>query len=245
MRDSGQCTWCTARMTKMNTILHGENQTALRNHLNEVRNSFESEVLTVDGKTISPEGLIQSLQLNSLFADEKKLVIVENLSANKALIERLPQQIGTADVILVEEKETSKTQISALEKIFGKLNVQDFKIDPVVFKFLDSLSPNASKKTFLLWQEYKKSDAPEVVLIMLARQFRLLLLSKFPDAQVSPDWARLSDWQRQKLIAQGRQFETERLKEIFSRLSEIDYQSKTGQLALPLADSIELVLLTL
>lgn len=229
----------------MPSLLYGDNQTALRNHLNAVKSNFSGEVLTIDAPTALPEKVIQSLESSSLFSSEAKLVIIEGLLANKTLLETLPQLSTNSEIILVEEKLPTKTQLASLTKVIPNLTPLEFKLDQIVFKFFDALEPGAQKKFLPLWHSYKSQEAAEVVLVMLSRQFRLLLLAKQSDAQLSPDWSRLSPWQQQKLSRQSSSFSEAKLKALLSQLSQIDYDTKTSQSSLNLGDSLELLLLNL
>ena len=225
----------------MTTLLHGQNQVALKRRLSQIEGDFVGEIISLDGKTISEELLIQNLNSNSLFK-VKKLIIIENLSTNSHILKKLTTD---AEIILVEDKKLSPTQIKTISQPFLKIHEEEFKTDPIVFKFLDSLEPGNSTKTFKFWEDYKDSEVPEVILVMLARQIRLLLLAKTSDPETSPEWSRLSPWQQQKLTSQAEKFPLSKLKEHFSRLCNLDHKSKTGQLTLDLNSSLELFLLAL
>lgn len=227
----------------MNTLLHGENASAARTRLLELKDQFSGEILTLNSKDLTEEMLTQSLESNSLFAQEK-LVIIENLASNKSIKKPL-QASNATSIILFEEKPLTSSQTTNLQKLLPNLKAEEFKIDPVVFKFLDALAPQSQKGFLPFWQKYRRAEVPEIILVMLARQFRLLILSKSDGAELNSEWQRLSTWQKQKLSSQANKFTLESLKTNFSALAELDYKSKTGQLPTDLVSSLELFLLSL
>lgn len=135
-----------------------------------------------------------------------------------------------------KDHKLSATQIKELEKKYGQLAVEEFKTDPVVFKFLDSLRPGNEKVFMPLWSQYLKNEQPEVAFVMLVRQFRLMLDWQNPDLQ---------PWQKNKIRNQADSFGAENLKSLYKKLLEIDYQIKSGQSAVDLQTSLELLLVSI
>ena len=62
-----------------------------------------------------------------------------------------------------------------------------------------------------------------MVIIMLARQIRLMIQTFDKAAKIPP-------WQKAKLTASAQNFGLNRLNELHHQLAEIDYNNKTGQL---------------
>ena len=138
--------------------------------------------------------------------------------------------------VLWQDKKLSVTQIKELEKKYGQISVEEFKINPAVFKFLDSLQPGSQKIFLPLWVDTLKNDSPEVAFVMLVRQFRLMLDPQSPD---------LAAWQQSKIKVQANLFGPEKLKNCYKKLLDIDFQTKTGQSIIDLHTSLELFLLSL
>lgn len=130
------------------------------------------------------------------------------------------------------DKKMSATQIKELQKKFPDLTIEEFKINPVVFKFLDNLRPGNQSVFMPFWQEFLKQDPPEVAFVMIVRQFRLML-----------DPRELQPWQIGKIAAQAKLFKS--ISEIYKKLLEIDYHIKTGQSVVDLRTALELLLLSL
>ena len=123
--------------------------------------------------------------------------------------------------------------------------MEEFKLDPVVFKFLESNAPTNQKNLLPLWQKYRSSEEPEIIVTMLARQIRLLLLVKSQAPTGPEDFLRLSPWQKSRLSSQSQHFTLTSLLELHHQLLNLDYQNKTGTSLLSLPDSLELLLLRL
>lgn len=184
----------------MTILLHGDNITASRNRLAELKAA--GEIIELTPTDDSP-------QVTSLFAKE-------------------------AQVVIWVDKKLSTTQIKDLEKKFPNLKVEEFKLDPVVFKFLNALAPGRQAVFLPLWQRYLTTEVPEVAFIMLVRQFRLMLNPADPD---------LLPWQKKSTAAQAKAFGS--LGKIYKQLLDIDYQTKTGLAAVDLRTRLDLFLLKL
>lgn len=138
--------------------------------------------------------------------------------------------------VLWFDKKLSVAQIKDFESKFGKLSVEEFKVSPIVFKFLDSLAPGNQKNFMPLWQAYLRTQPAEVAFVMLVRQFRLLLNLADPDVQ---------PWQKGKLASQAKLFAPSQLKTIYQKLLLVDYQNKTGSGIASLSTALELLLLSI
>lgn len=132
--------------------------------------------------------------------------------------------------IIWQDKKLSATKIKELEKLYPGLIAEEFKVNPVVFRFLDALKPGNQVAFLPLWREYLKNDPPEVAFVMIIRQFRLML---------NP--ADLAPWQAAKIRTQARNFPE--ISKIYKQLLEIDYRGKTSQM--DLQTSLELFMLGL
>lgn len=142
--------------------------------------------------------------------------------------------------VLWFDKKLSTTQIKSFQNDIPDLKIEEFKTNPVVFRFLESLQPAGQKKFLPLAQEYLKTDPPEVVSTMLARQFRLMLLAKLDQNSDN-----LAMWQLSRLKHQAALFSFDQLKNSLQKLLEIDFQQKSGQTSASFHTSLDLFLLSL
>lgn len=201
----------------MITLLHGENVTASRKRLSEIKDNFDGEVVYAD--------LNSSLESSSLFFS-KRLLILENVLGVK-----LPE-IDNDNLVFWEGKKLSATQITSFLKKYPKANVEEFKIDPVVFKFVESIGPGNQKVMMPLWKKYMATEEPEIAMTMIVRQIKLMLVNE-----------NMAPWQKERLARQASLFGEERLKKMLGELLEIDYKNKSGQSTVGLADLLEVWLL--
>lgn len=219
----------------MTVLIHGENINLSQNKLIELKSNFQGVVQAFPAKELTPVLLRENLASQTLFS-EKKLLVIENPTENKNLFDDL-QLSSDVDLILYQDDKLTQAQVLSLQKKLLGLKVEEFKIDPVVFKFLESLSPKNQKVMIPLWKEYIKSEQPEIALVMLARQIRLLL--------GDDDFEKLAPWQKQRITDQRKKFTEEELISFHSKLLDADYKTKTGQTLLDLRTSLELLLLSL
>lgn len=228
----------------MITLLHGENLVASRARFQALQDAADGTVISIDLATSTGSDPLAALQTTGLFS-EKQFAAIENAVVSKSVEKLAPYNLADSDAVFWEGKQLTSTQIAGFQKIFPNTTVLEFKIDPVVFKFVDSLRPGNNQEMVDLFRRYQKTDPPEVIFTMLVRQFRLLILSSTNEKTGPDEWLRLS-WQKTKLASQAKAFPGNLLLRKYQELSNIDYRSKTGQLPEgSLASALELFLLTL
>lgn len=226
----------------MITLLHGDNVSASRARYQLLQDEADGTVVTIDLNSPAGSDPLASLQTTGLFSD-KQLIAIENALSTKNL-EKLAKYDLT-DAVFWEGKKLTPTQITAFEKLFPKASILEFKVDPVVFKFVESLRPKNQTEMLPLYHQYLKTDVPEVIFTMTVRQFRLLILASTNESTGPDDWLRLS-WQKSKLATQAKAFSPQLLRKSYLTLSDIDYRTKTGLLIEgSLERALELFLLTL
>ena len=228
----------------MITILHGEDIIKSRLQLNLIKKEYkEAEILILDGKKINLTDLLQALESNSLITKEK-LIILENLSQNKKLIEILDYlkiNQPSADLVIWESKELTKTYL----KIFHQAEVFIFKPEATLFKFLDSIKPKNSQEILSLLQRCIRLEEPEIIFYMLTRRLRMLLLFRDGVTEGMDEIDHLVPWQKGKLMVQAKLFFLDHLLDLYRQLLEIDYQQKTGHNNFNLKKSLELFLINI
>lgn len=114
---------------------------------------------------------------------------------------------------------------AVIKKLLPKTTTyEEFKLKKELFEFLEMLAPG--RGGFLLKQFHKiiETDAPELVLAMLARQLRDLAWIK-----MDPKSMNIPDWKKRRLQNQAAKFGLEKLQQLVSDVSEADIKSKSGQ----------------
>lgn len=214
----------------MFVIIHGEDRVTSRQELSRLVQA-SSDIVTLDGNKITLEAIIQNIESASLFGTSARLTIIENLHRLKSktdlkeIITYLSVQKATdISLILWENQELTKAQL----KKFPTAQVINKKISPSIFALTDAISPETStQKRISLCDNALKENAPEMILVMLARHLRLMITTFDTHAFWPPNMT----WQKTKLTRIATQFGLERLISLHHQLALIDTQSKTGTLA--------------
>ena len=228
-------------------IVHGNNLVASRNLLSQQKIAAGKkgwEIITLEGKKVELPELKQSLESGSLFA-VNRLVIIENLFSStiskrkEDLLDYLKLTDLKAELVIWEGKQIDGR---ALKSFANKAKIQNLSLPAVIFKFLDSFWPANNKITLSFWEESLRTEPVELVFYLLARRLHDLIVTKDLGKIGLSGFA---PWQQGKLFYQANKFTLEKLLEFYQRLLEIDWRQKSGQAALPLKSTLELLILDL
>lgn len=223
-------------------VIHGDNNVASRKQLEFLVESARKkgqEVIKVDG-TIILDDLSVQVRSSGLFSESKLVVVEDFFSDKRAINDGFKSILGRleGDVVFWEGREIAGKKLTDLKKISKDISI--FKVQREVFKFLDNLSPGNSKATIkLLRAVLAKGDSPEFLLFMIARQVRLLLWAK-----LDPQGMVLAPWQKAKILNQASTWSVKGLRDFHLNLIQLDRGNKESRLAVDLAGSLELLLLS-
>lgn len=227
----------------MNFLLHGENILASRRVLVEKINLYRlqgKEIIRLDSKNSNFTEIKQACESNSLFGQEK-IVVIENFyslpkSKTKNEIIDYFRNLSSASLLIFWEKKA--LTVGQIKKLPSKTQLLLFKIQPVIFKFLDSFFPGNAKQCInLLYQCYQVEDE-EMIFHMLCRQIRLLILAKELGGKgLLP----MPFWMQNKFIGQSRWFNLDQLVSLYQNLLKIDYERKSGAGLMPLTFQLDLL----
>lgn len=227
----------------MLTILHGDQTVNSRQKLTELITQAKQagrQIVHVDGAKLTSALLEEKLQAQSLFTEPMTVVIEELHSLPKSqrknnLLELVASRVvqPDLDIILWEKKVVTATQL----KIFPKATAILFKVTPLVFKWLDSLSGGQDQRPTML-KNFRDTLAQEDVgfcLAMLTRQVRLLIQAK---EQQLPAMA---PFMAGKLKKQASTFTLGQLIKLHQALFKIDLAEKTSGSPFNLASQLDLL----
>lgn len=223
-------------------IIHGDNPVLSRNKLTEKIKNFKGEVVRFEGSKVDLTGLKQAIESHSLFGTDR-LIIIENLfsrrpSKDKEIILKYFRENFPPNLIVWEGKKVDGRTLAS----FSKAQINKFNLSPIVFKFLDSLAPNAKKMSLVLFHQCLKTDPPEIIFYLLIRQLTHLIIARDLGEKGLTD---LAPWQKQKIVRQAQRFSLEKLTYLYQEFLRIDYQQKTGKTLLPLISQLDLWLASL
>lgn len=224
-------------------ILHGDNQVESRARLNEVVSQSKKKginVINVDGATVKKPELLTLARSQNLLGGTD-LLVIENFFANKKAAEIIKeltedQESISNSCLFWESKSVPASKIP--KKLFVKS--ESFQIPQAIFRLLDVVTPQTKKQALKLMQDKQVRDQAEFLFIMLARQVRNLIWVK-----EDPGSMNVPSWQKGKLKAQAEKFDEKTLRNVQTKLLEMDYSSKTSRLPENLAASLDMLVASL
>lgn len=231
----------------MVTVLHGENTVASRKVLTEKIKLFQekgSEIIRIDGRKVDLTEVKQACEAGSLFGSDR-LIVVEGFfsrpkNSQKTEIENyFKNLISQTNIILWEEKQLTPSQVS---KLSSWSKVYLFKIEPIIFKFLDSLRPGNMRLMLTLLKRCYQVESPEMIFYMVCRQIRILILANDLGKNGLDG---MPFWMENKFLYQSRNFSLKKLLDIHRQLLRIDYEQKTGRAIMPLDFYLDLLVANL
>lgn len=220
-------------------ILHGENDVLSYNALMALRErSRGTEIITFEGAKITLTDLLQSLESQSLFGDQRT-VIVENLISSRgskdAILTYLKSSQDTDSLILYEKKKVDKRILAK----FPRAKIQEFTTPSHLFSFLEGLMVRPRAQSVEAFRQVVEEESAEMVFVMLCRQLRLLYLLSVDEAGSLPFW------QVKKLKTQLTHTTSQKLKKGLTDLLLIEYSQRTGKSSFDLRSALELFILGL
>jgi len=120
----------------------------------------------------------------------------------------------------------------------------DFSFPKVFYEFLDGLSPKQSLRISLLLKELLKNTTAELVLYSIVKRLRALILIKEGQDFEHSETSKMAPWQLSKLKKQADNWSLEKLLKYYTEFAKLDEAIKTSSLSLPLAQYLDILVLT-
>ncbi|HUW21914.1 MAG TPA: hypothetical protein VMW41_04605 [Candidatus Bathyarchaeia archaeon] len=225
-------------------ILHGANIVASRQALIKIKEAAKGsgkEVIELPEKKLDLALMKQIFESRSLFGQDR-LVIIENFFSlpasrdKQTLLHYLKALPAETSLILWDKKQIDGRLLKSFPV---KVKITNFKLSPLLFKFLDSFKPGNARLILDLMHQTLKTEATELVFYMLARRTRDLLVGKdLGKAGLSG----LAPWRLGNLLRQGSLFSWQKLLNFHRQLLKIDCEQKTGRASLPLKSALDLLI---
>lgn len=222
----------------MISLLYGGNTTASRNELNILKEAASGkEIICLDGAKINETELVQAIESESLFNNDK-VIIIENLYSRKKAPFWKNALLKNSDknIIIWENRDLPKSFLDLLPR---NTKIKFFKLPVVLFKFLESLGKKDPALTFSLLNETLKKEQPELIFYMLTRHIRNLIIAKDENCLKSLG---LSPWQLSRLTTSAKYFNMEKLISIYKKLLDVDIKNKSGLSPLDIRKQIEMII---
>lgn len=227
----------------MINLYHGEYTIASYEALQKQKDKYRGkEIITLNGDSLTVADLEIPLSGNTLFAEEKLIIIEGLLTARPSkrkdeVIEKLINS-SDGDILLYEDKEATKTQLNKIPNI----KATNFKAPESIFSFVDSIDKTNRIESVKKLQKLTKTEPAEIIYTMIIRQFRNLILVK----EGNPKYlGGLPPWMVGKYKRQASDFSMNELLIQYRKLLDIDFKIKSGLTPLPLPKLLDIFLLTL
>lgn len=222
-------------------VIHGENTISAYDRLQKLRGSQKERPQILSRENTYDE-LTLALLSQSIF-DNQNFVICYNFFRDKKIksTDSLLKDDFDKTVVFYEETKLTPTTLTKLPK---HITIEYFKAEPVIFWFLDSVSPDLIE-TLKRLEALGKDDEKNLIW-NLSNRFLLLTLAQknYSFQQVGTITGKpVALWQWQKCQSQSRLFPNGLPKRILSGLLKIDYMIKTGQTQLPIKTLLSYLLL--
>lgn len=218
-------------------IIQGDHYINSRTRLNEIKSrvkkkNWEIRVINLTSKI----NVSEQLTASSLF-NEKVLFIIEDpqklrkndLDWLKDKGKRIP---GT--LVIYHNGYLPKTFINKLPKIDKS---EDYKLQKLIWKFLDSFYPGSSKKVIQLFHQTVKNEPPEFIFSLLIGRVKNLYWTLIDEKALG-----YPTWRMDKLKYQANKFSKDKLKKIINEFSKIDIKVKTSKENL--VDALDLLIIS-
>jgi DNA polymerase III delta subunit len=230
----------------MIAVIHGEDTTASRNKLAEIKEKYKNdELLNLNGKNLVLSDVVSAFDSSSLF-QTKKILIIERFftgvtsKEKKSVLEYLVKNEATgAHVIFWEDKKLDKVQLKKLGE-----GVKEFKfaLPALLFSFLDSFLALSPPERIGKFHQLLEQEEAELIYVMILRQMRNLIIAKDLGAK---GFGTMPSWQFDKFIRSVVSQKLDDLISMYRKLLLIDFQVKTGQTPLKLPALLDLFFVSL
>lgn len=230
----------------MISLYYGDNYVLSRQRLNQHLDQLKTnqvDLVRLMGKNLSLEALTQELESNSLFNQEKALII-ENLfslpgAALRNSVINLIVKNHNQTILLWDKKPLTKTNLKPLTQV-KTIKFNEFPLPLTVFKFLDSIIPGKGDTGLKYLHQSLQTNPIELVFYFLSRR-----ISQLIQALDQPQTLKSSPWQKSKLVSQAKKFTLDQLIQLHHQLLQLDYLNKTGQTPFDLLTELDLLLVNL
>lgn len=227
----------------MLTLIHGSDIVSSRKFFFEEKEKVDGAEF-LKGSLVNLTDLHQLLEGGGLFETGRALFIEQFLSEKKksaerdAIISYLTKQAKNNTIFLWEAKELERAALSQ----FKEASIKSFKLSSTLFSLLDSLKPKNGTQLIQLFHKSLEANDAEMIFFMLIRQFRILLALSDNNGETITEVSRLAPWQKSKFERQVNLFGKSSLRQLYSKLFQIELAQKTGALSSSLISSIDFFL---
>ncbi|MCX6726745.1 MAG: hypothetical protein NTY75_02915 [Candidatus Shapirobacteria bacterium] len=203
----------------MITIFHGDNQELSRTAFVDATDKLTGfDILQVDAKTADDNQISQFLNSLSFISASKAICFTNFFSIPKAKLDKIIKVINSSDsnVLIWQDKQLTPAQL----KLLPQAKVELFKADNIIYLCLNQIKPKNLVKFISYYHQVIDNGLYDLLLYMLKNNLR------------------------QKLTSYS-SFNPDLLKKTYLQLIELDYQNKSGNLAIAKEIALERLMIKL
>lgn len=201
-------------------IFHGDDQSQSRQAFNlALDQKKDFDILRLDYKEINLDTINGFINSQSLFSNHRLIAFTNFFSISKPILDKLlkiTKSNSNFDIFIWQDKALNITQT----KIFPNSINKFFPLDKKIYLCLNNLQPKNLSKFIPLYNQVIQKEPFELFLFFIKLNLR-------------------------KQLTTYSKFKQESLKNAYIQTIELDYQSKTGQLAIPKEIALERILINL
>lgn len=213
-------------------LLHGEDKTAAYARLEQIIKTHPQAKRLNFSKENTRDDLYMAIFGTSLLEDQNALIVQNFLKDKKLTVKDEIFKNTPKDTLLVfwEEGQISPSQIKSLAPL---AQIEAFKPQLPIFRFLDTLSPNAKRTLSSLQKvEAEGESSTQPIIWHLSSRLVLLILAKLGASlpvAAKITGRNLAPWQWDKIRSQAALFDLETLKHFLAGCLKADLANKTGK----------------
>ena len=201
-------------------IFHGDNQNQSRLAFNQALDlKKDFDILRLDNKEINLDIVNGFINSQSLFSQPRIIAITNFFSIPKLILDKLLKIIKSNpdfDIFIWQDKTLTPTQIKSLPQSTAKI----FPLDKKIFLCLNNIKPKNLSVFIPLYNQLLQKEPFELFLFFVKNNLR-------------------------RQLTTYSKFNPEPLKNAYLQTIELDFQNKTGQLAVPKEIALQRILINL
>jgi DNA polymerase III delta subunit len=222
-------------------IIHGENTTESRKKLHQLLDG-KKNIKRFEGKALKPESIPLLFESTELFSEEKTIVIENCKALPKQSLELLSKIIPTNETTLIFWQNCNYDARNI--KKFARAQVFDFPLPKYYFSYLDNLTPGKSQQVHTLYTALLDTFVPEQIFFSTVKRVRHLLLLKSGMGDRHEEILKMTDWQKNKLASQVRNWTLPQLNGFYKELYKTEIAIKSSNLPTNLQIHLDNLILT-
>lgn len=227
----------------MITLIHGDDTQQSRIKLNEIVEG-KIPLIRIDFEKATFEQLVQSLESQDLF-EQQKTIVIENIKNNSLFDKILDRLLSfkkntVVDIILWADDTLDAKFVTKLKDA----QTYSFQLPKLLFPFLDGLSPRASKQSLEILSKLRESMADELIFYMVVKRIRTLLLLKTGKPADFDETSRMQGWQLSKMAGQLNAWDEKKLISFYQKLFDLETGMKTSTLPMTLGQHLDILLVS-